>query len=252
MQGYMGGLRVCLPGEMWGKNDRDAGCRKLSYKVKFDLFDSEQRFLGLRRIQFHASLNDPTQGMREKLTYGLFREMGVPAPRQAWSDVQLVIKGAERSTEHVLGLHLLTEFIDQDFTKASFPGGGKGNLFREGGWPGLTDEAYYLTTLQTNKAAKNAAGRMLAFSRALNAATDDFALVEVVEEFMDVDAIASYLAVDRASNNWDGPLSFRWSHEENNGFYNHSESWFRKGVGCVWGVGCGVRNLLCVGLCATF
>ena len=197
-------------------------CRKLSYKVKFDLFDKKQRFRGLKRILFHASLYDPTQGMREKLTYSMFREMGVPAPRQAWGDVRLVIKSQEFSTEYILGLHLITESIDSDFTKASFPGG-EGNLYKEA-WPGMDSRASYVAALRTNK-KKAAVARMLEFSEKLNNATDDFELVEVVEDFMDVEAVASYLAVDRAGNNWDGPLSFRKSQTAGeDGFYNHSES----------------------------
>lgn len=55
-------------------------CTKLSYKLKFNHVDPDARFFGLKMLQLHAASSDVSK-MRERLSYGLFREMGVPAPR---------------------------------------------------------------------------------------------------------------------------------------------------------------------------
>lgn len=62
-KGFYGSLRQCLqsyPGSVQ--------CSKLSYKLKFDHVDENQRFFGLKRLQLHASITDPTM-VRERLTY---------------------------------------------------------------------------------------------------------------------------------------------------------------------------------------
>ena len=49
-KGYFGSLRICLVN--W------FDCRKLSYKLKFDMVNPEQRFFGLKRLQLHASISE--------------------------------------------------------------------------------------------------------------------------------------------------------------------------------------------------
>ena len=75
----------------------------------------EQRFFGLKRLQLHASINDPTL-MRERLSYSLFREFGVPTVRQTYCTVKRV--GAEGDEGDHLGVHILTEVLDGRWTRA--------------------------------------------------------------------------------------------------------------------------------------
>ena len=107
-KGFFGSLRMCLL-SMMGE------CSKLSYKLKFDHVDPDARFFGLKMLQLHAAGTD-TSKMRERLTYGLFREMGVPAPRSSFSDVEITVGGSAnsgvKSHSTTLGVHLLTEVID--------------------------------------------------------------------------------------------------------------------------------------------
>jgi hypothetical protein len=127
-KGYIGSLRQCL--KPFGMDI--AKCNKLSYKIKFNKFTKGQQFFGLEAVQLHAALGDPTY-MRERLSYAMWREMGVPAPRSVGST--LTIKVGERKM--VMGVHLLTEVIDEDFTKTYFLDETEGgNLYKEG-WPGI-------------------------------------------------------------------------------------------------------------------
>jgi len=185
-------------------------CNKLSYKLKFNYVDKTQRFFGLKRVQLHASIHDPTM-MRERLSYSLFREMGIAAPRQTHVNVMLNSPGLQRS----MGVHILTEVLDGRFTEAFFKGG-DGNLYKEA-WPG-TKSNTYVEALRTNEEEKDVS-QFVAFSKALSRASDDYELVNVTRQFLAAKHWATYWAVDNAINNWDGPVNFR---REDRGYWNHN------------------------------
>src|SRR5690606_19200995 len=63
-------------------------CPRLSMKVKFDESVEDQRFHGLRRLNFNAYRHDDSR-MKEKLTYELFRAFDVVAPRASWAVVRV-------------------------------------------------------------------------------------------------------------------------------------------------------------------
>jgi hypothetical protein len=80
------------------------------YKLKFDKFVKGGNFFGLERLQVHAALGDPTYA-RERLSYALFREMGIAAPRTAATSVSVVVGGQK----YTMGYHLLTEVCGDRF-----------------------------------------------------------------------------------------------------------------------------------------
>jgi len=197
-------------------------CRKLSMKIGFDFSDPEQRFYGLRKLQFHAMANDSSL-MRERLGYNLFHEMGVPAPRAV--HVRLLINAA------LEGLFLLVEQIDGRFTRAHMTDGGEGNLYKEV-WPMHGTEQPYLDSLETNEDDAPSVARMLDFARALGAAKGD-AVARELETYVDRDEILSYLAVDRAIGHGDGPLTFYCNSQAGQGanpgaFGNHNYYWYEE------------------------
>jgi hypothetical protein len=207
-KGYFGSLRMCLIG--WQT------CRKLSYKLKFDIVDAEQRFFGLKRLQLHASISDPSM-MRERLAYSLFREMGVPTVRQTYSVVKRVQSDGSRTDR--LGVYVLTEVLDGRWTDTNYRPG-DGNLYKEA-WPALdgkTDaqkDTYYKERLRTNAGADAWGGsgpdvqRLVDFSNALESASDDYTLTQVVREYTAARQWANFFAIDRAIDAWDGPSNFR-------------------------------------------
>ena len=83
-----------------------------------------------------------------------------------------------------MGLHLLTENPDGRFTETYYKGG-DGNLFKQA-WPGLTGAAaadQYASLLVTNEDSATV-GRMMNLTAALQAASNDWELVEVMEEYL--------------------------------------------------------------------
>lgn len=92
---------------------------KASFKVKFDKYDDDGRFLGQRKLTLNNMVEDPTM-MREILGYRLYRAMGVPAPRVGYARVYV--------NGDLYGLYAMIEAIDEDFLAAHF-GDASGGLF---------------------------------------------------------------------------------------------------------------------------
>src|SRR5262245_8087572 len=170
-------------------------CPKLSMKLKFDEADPEQRLHGLKRLNFHSMLNDPSE-LHDRLAYRMFREMGIAAPRAAHA--RLVINGEYR------GLFSLLEEIDGRFTDSRFSPG-DGNLYK-GCWPDTVDPNAYQDCLETNEDVADHSG-IVAFATALSDAAPE-ALPSVVANYADTEQLLTYLAVDHTLNNWDGVTGF--------------------------------------------
>lgn len=64
--------------------------QKPSFKVKFNQYDPDGRFLGMRRLVFNNMVSDPSM-LRERLAYAFFRDRGAPAPR--CNHVTLTVNG---------------------------------------------------------------------------------------------------------------------------------------------------------------
>lgn len=85
-------------------------------------------------------------------------------------------------------------------------------------------EAYFIERLRTNSAADANGGtgpnvqHLINFGEAVEAATDDVELAQVIKQYTAAKDWATYFAVDRAIEHWDGPSNFRaegrtaWTH----------------------------------------
>jgi hypothetical protein len=76
---------------------------KAAFKVKFDEFVDEQKFLGLEKMTLNNMLQDPSM-LHEMLSYRAFRDAGVPAPRTGYAFV--------RVNGEPYGLYLNLESLD--------------------------------------------------------------------------------------------------------------------------------------------
>ena len=95
---------------------------KRSLKIDFEQSsEDESGFHGLRKVNLHAGVLDPTR-QREALSYAVFREAGVPAPRTAFVELTLTVPG--KYDREYVGLYTLVEQVDKRFLKNRF---GKGN-----------------------------------------------------------------------------------------------------------------------------
>lgn len=164
---------------------------KCSIKLSFNWKDPNAQFFGLKKLLFHAMNKDASQ-LRERLGYGLFRAMGVPAPRA----VHAVLKVNGQAE-----LYALVEEIDGRFTRSHFSEGGRGNLYKEI-WPVHDDPQVYRAALETNADDSPSVDRMLDFKAAVKEGPEQMA------RWLDMDATVSYVAVDRLILNDDGAFHF--------------------------------------------
>jgi spore coat protein H len=195
-------------------------CPRLSMKLKFNEYDEDLRFFGLKRLNFHANRYDDSR-MKERLAYDLFRAMDVPAPRAAWAVVSVNGKS--------LGLYGMVEEIDGRFTKDRWPDHPDGNLYKEL-WPTDTDENDITLSLRTNEDDPQIGG-FVEMSEAVTTADDDAGVLTALGEFTDLDHWARYMAVDDAVAGYDGVTYFytsdgSWSHNHNYYFYEDAPSHF--------------------------
>ncbi|MBK9035617.1 MAG: CotH kinase family protein [Myxococcales bacterium] len=211
-KGSVGSLRLCFDGQ---GNRR---CPKLSMKLDFDEYVAGGRFLGLEHLNLHAMMRDAT-GMKERIVYGLFRAVGVVAPRAAHARVR--VNGED------LGLFLLVEAIDREYVQDHFRAidGGAGNLYKEV-WPEHGTTAPYVAALETNTAAP-AVDKMVRFAAALAAATPA-TFRTTLATWVDVPTLVSFLAVDRLVDNWDGFVGWYCPNAVGGTCGNHNYFWYEE------------------------
>jgi spore coat protein H len=172
-------------------------CQKLSYKLKFDEYDLDGSFDGLKRLNLHAASGDASK-LRELVGYHTFRDAGVMAPRAVPARVYI--------NDEFQGLFIAVEEVDDVFAKTHFAASPDGNLYKEV-WPNalLTDEDFE-AALETNDEEPDVSD-MRAFARAVMRTTfEDFD--DDVASRLELDAVLRYVAVDRALRNWDGITAF--------------------------------------------
>ena len=178
---------------------------KMPLKVDLNKNVKGQKLAGLSELNFHNNIWDPT-ATNETLAYGLFRAVGVAAPRVTYARVYLTIPGKfDRSYS---GVYSVVENVDSNFAADRF-GGREGAIFKpsspnfftyrgpnwadyEREWDPKTD----LTAAQKQ--------RVIDFVSFASFATDaEFAAH--IGKFVDVDNFARQMAAAVWVSNLDGP-----------------------------------------------
>ncbi len=193
-KGFYGALRFCF------QNGQQI-CDKLSWKLKFNHYEPALRHHGLKRLNFHAMNNDETQ-MREVLSYEVYRDAGVPAPRSVHALLQL--------NGEPLGLYALTEDIDDIFIADRFRDRGRGILYKEI-WPANIDALWGFQGSLDDAIARGPLdpSGMQAFAAAFTAAeTNEQRYAVLLDQLHEADNLFNYLAVDRLIDNWDGIVAW--------------------------------------------
>jgi spore coat protein H len=214
---YKGGYGAFLP-PCTGDDLLATGVKtgKCSIKLAFDQVDSEGRFYGLRKLNFH-SMNRDASMLRDRLGYSLFRDSGLVAPRSVHARV--LINGK------LEGLFALVEQIDGRFTRSRFTEGGEGNLYKEI-WPIHRDRKAYVDALETNEDESPSVDGMLNFKAAIERSAS------AAQAFVDRDYLMKYIAVDRVIINDDGV--FHWwcvsqgAGNNPGGVGNHNYYWYQE------------------------
>ncbi|WP_104987161.1 CotH kinase family protein [Sorangium cellulosum] len=207
-KGGYGTLQMCFDAQ------GNLTCPKLSMKVKFDEYVDGQRFYTQRRLNFHSMVWDPTR-LHERIAYGIYREMGVAAPRSAWATLH--VNGESQ------GLFSMVEDVDGRFVENHFPEGPDGDLYKEA-WPVTSDVSYYADHLETN-GEQATHERFAAFATDL-ASAEGTARLAALSAWTDLGQLQRYMAVDEAIVNWDGVTTFYVSPEgdaNNHNFYIYDD-----------------------------
>lgn len=189
-----------------------AECSKLSYKFKFNEYNPDTRYEGLKQLNLHAASGDGTK-LHELLAYSTFRDFGVDTSRIAPARLYI--------NDELQGLFFAVEEIDGRYAKTHYPDGGNGNLYKEV-WPrtGLPDQ-HFIEALKTNEDSPDVAD-MQGFATAI-ATTTDQTFRDDMQPWVDVDSVLHYIAVDRAIKNWDGIMAFYSPVMPHNYYWYHDD-----------------------------
>jgi len=170
-------------------------CDKLSLKVSFNEQDPKGRFLGVRKLVFNSSFRDRSY-LRERLSYELFRDVGLPASRAVHALVAV--------NDGPYSLYLLVENPDKEWLEDRFEDP-EGNLYKEV-WPQHLEPGPYIGRLRTNESEADVS-RLVELARLL-ADVRDSDFDAAVSPWIDVDAMLRYFVVDQVTHNWDGIWKF--------------------------------------------
>ena len=117
--------------EFQGQSLRDVGVRykgngtymesrdslKRSLKIELNRFVKGQKVAGQTKLNLHNNVTDASW-MNEVLSYRLFRDANVPAPRSAYAKVFVTVPG--KFEHQYLGLYSLIEEVDTHFARERF------------------------------------------------------------------------------------------------------------------------------------
>ncbi len=181
------------------------GKLKKSLKIDLDKFDGKDKFHGLKTLNLHCGVADPSK-CRETLTYQIYREAGVPAPKTALAVVTLTVTGGKIENER-LGLYTLVQNVDKPFLKEHFKADGGLLLKPERMQQGLDylgdDWSKYPANYQPKRDATEAEQkRVIGFTKLLNRA-DDKAFAKEIGDYLDVDSFLRFMAASAVVVNMD-------------------------------------------------
>lgn len=171
------------------------GSEKKSMKVDLNEFVKGQKVGGVSKINFHNNVTDASW-MNEPLSYALYRDAGVPAPRTSYARVNTSVSGVH--TNRYLGLYSIVENLDDNWAESHF-GTKKGAIFKPV-TPALfsdlgNDWAKYQQTYDPKgEPTAKQKQRVIDFAKLVSHA-DDTEFARRLPEFIDVDEFSRFMAV---------------------------------------------------------
>jgi spore coat protein CotH len=171
------------------------GSLKRPLKVDLNKYVKGQRLAGVSKLNFRNNVMD-VAWMNEVLSYRLYRDAGVPAPRTAYARVYLTVPD-KHSREH-LGLYSIIEDIDVRFAEERF-GSKKGAIFKPVtrdpfAYRGEDWEMYKSTYDPKTELSEKEIRRVIDFARLVTHASDaEFAAK--LGDYLDLDEFARFMAV---------------------------------------------------------
>lgn len=176
--------------------------RKPSLGIRFNEYDKQLKFGGLKRLSLNNNQQDPSF-VHQFLTYKIFRDAGIPAPLCNFAKVYVNGK--------CLGIYSNVEAITDEFLKKHF-GDDSGNLY-EGQ---LSDfRPVWVDTFEKKNNKSKGKEDLLLLTKAFE--LDDDHLIEQLNELIDFDEYLTFWAMEVLTGHWDS-----YSNNGNNFFvYNN-------------------------------
>ena len=186
------------------------GSERYPFRLKFDKYVDNQRFLGLDELVLTNSLDDPSF-VREYLGYEAFRQLGLTVPYVTFFNLHI--------NDELYGLYVGIEAVDNRFLNRAFGGHG-GNLYEAGLDATLTPEMD-LETMEQKKGKDESKTDVAELIRVL----DEMPLGEKggIERVLDVDGVLRTMAANAVLHNWDdyaGVFCHNYYLYAENGFFH--------------------------------
>ena len=184
---------------------------RYSLKIDFDYYDNTQSLYGLKKLNLNNNYSDTTL-MREYISYELMDKMGLPTPCHSY--MYVTVNGEER------GLYVGVEAVDETFLAKNY-GSNNGFLFKPDGAGSdlqyISDniEDYTGIGLKTNEDHIEDS-KLIEMLDAINNGGN-------LEQYLDVDEMLRYFAVNTALVNLDsyqGNMKHNYYLYEDNGVFS--------------------------------
>lgn len=183
------------------------GQLKRSMKIDLNEYTKGQKFFGLTTLNLHNNVTDPSW-MNEPLSYQLFRDAGVPAPRNAYAQVFVTVPG--RYDRTYLGLYTLIENPDKNFAEEQI-GEKKGAIFKPVArvlFDDLGDDwSQYQQTFDPKQTlTQEQKQRVIDLCKWVSRSSDE-EFAQSIHKFLDLQEFASFMAVTVWLANMDSILA---------------------------------------------
>jgi hypothetical protein len=198
-------------------NPYSYNCDNKSLKLDFAEYVDSTRVYGLKKLNLQSTLWDMGSKMKDRLGYYLYNKAGIITARAVHAKVY--INGS------LYGVFTAVESIDGRFTANRFPKDQDGNLYKEV-WPDHSNTSVYLEGLRTNDKPEDNpnVSKMLAFAQEIPGVSDANG-IQYLAQRMDIPYIARYLAMDKATVNWDGIMGW-YCRENQYECATHNNYWY--------------------------
>ncbi len=183
------------------------GALKQSFKVDLNKYVKGQKIAGVTTLNLHSNVTDATS-MNEPVSYRLFRDGVVPAPRTSYARVYLTVAG--KYEKQYLGLYSVVENVDEEMLKdrySSIEGAifkpSTRNLFGYLGDDWKKYKQMYDPKTELTAAQKQ---RVMDFAKLVTSGSDsDFE--SQIASYLELDEVARYLAINVWLANMDSILA---------------------------------------------
>ncbi|MEO8352659.1 MAG: CotH kinase family protein [Chthoniobacteraceae bacterium] len=171
------------------------GALKRSFKIDLNRYVKGQKIADQTTLNLHTNTTDATW-MNEPLSYRLYREAEVPAPRTTYARVFLTVP--EKYDHQIVGLYSIVENVDKHFAEENFDTK-KGAIFKPV-TPSLFSDlgdswtSYKQIYDPKDEVSADEAQRVIDFAK-LVTHTDDAKFAAKLSDFLDLDEAARYFAV---------------------------------------------------------